>query len=119
MIATWTFGDFLWGTLVFFFWMMLIWMFIAIFADILRRHDISGWAKAGWCLLVFALPFIGILVYLIARPKYVAATSYDAWSGDGRSLSSSADEIAKLAQLRDEGAITSEEFARLKSSAIA
>ena len=58
---------------VFFFWFMLIWMFIMVFADIFRRKDLSGGAKAGWVLLIFILPFFGILIYLIARPSIVDA----------------------------------------------
>ena len=47
---------------------MLIWMFIAVFADLFRRDDLSGGAKAGWILLIFILPLFGILIYVIARP---------------------------------------------------
>jgi hypothetical protein len=65
----WTFGSVLWAMIVFFFWFMLIWMFIGVFADIFRRNDLSGGAKAGWLLLIFIVPFFGILIYLIARPK--------------------------------------------------
>ena len=73
MLADYDFGDFLWTMLVFFFWFMLIWMFIMVFADILRRKDLSGVAKAGWILLIFILPLFGILIYLIARPSIVDA----------------------------------------------
>ena len=73
MLADYDFGDFLWTMLVFFFWFMLIWMFIMVFADIFRRKDLSGGAKAGWVLLIFILPLIGILIYLIARPSIVDA----------------------------------------------
>jgi hypothetical protein len=118
MVAEWTFGTFLWGTVVFFFWMMLIWMFIAIFGDILRRRDLSGWRKAGWCLLVFILPLIGILAYLIARPK-AELQPYGGELWDGHARPASADEIAKLAQLQQSGAITVEEYDRLKQRAIA
>ena len=70
MLATeWSFGNVLWTMIVFFFWFMFIWMFIAIFADIFRRDDISGGAKAGWIILIVIVPFIGILIYVIARPK--------------------------------------------------
>jgi hypothetical protein len=117
LVADWTFGSFLWASLVFFFWVMMIWMFIAIFADILRRRDLSGWGKAAWCILVFALPFIGILVYLIARPRMQMSAPGDVW--DGQVGYSSADEIEKLVQLRQSGAITPEEFDRMKQHAIA
>jgi hypothetical protein len=65
----WSLGDLLWAMLVFFFWVMAIWIFIAIFGDIFRRSDLSGWAKAGWILLLFVVPFFGALIYVVARPK--------------------------------------------------
>jgi hypothetical protein len=68
-VNNWTFGDVLWSMLIFFFWCMFIWMFIAIFSDIFRRDDLSGWGKAGWILLIVVLPFLGILIYMIVRPK--------------------------------------------------
>ena len=64
----WNFGDILLTMLALFFWAALIWMFIGVFADIFRRHDLSGGAKAGWAFLIVVLPFLGILIYLIARP---------------------------------------------------
>ena len=67
MLADWTFGDFLWGMLVFLFWFMAIWIFITVFADIFRRSDLSGWGKAGWVLLIFILPFLGALIYIGTR----------------------------------------------------
>ena len=66
---------------VFFFWFMLIWMFIMVFADIFRRQDLSGGAKAGWVLLIFILPFFGILIYLIARPSIVDAREMSGSAG--------------------------------------
>jgi uncharacterized membrane protein len=69
MVGFWTFGTFLWGMLAFFFWFAFIWMFIAAFADIFRRRDLSGLAKAGWILVIAILPLIGILIYVIARPS--------------------------------------------------
>jgi Phospholipase_D-nuclease N-terminal len=73
VLADYGFGDFLWTMFAFFFWFMLIWMFIACFADIFRRRDLSGGAKAGWILLIFILPLFGILIYVIARPSIVDA----------------------------------------------
>ena len=68
MLADFGFGDLMWSMLVFFFWVALIWMFIAVFADVFRRRDLSGGAKAGWILLIFILPLFGILIYVIVRP---------------------------------------------------
>jgi type VI protein secretion system component VasK len=105
----WTFGSVLWAMVVFFFWFMLIWMFIGVFADIFRRNDLSGGAKAGWLLLIFIVPFIGILIYLIARPKMTAQDKEMMATMQERERRatgySAADEVAKLAKLRDEGKI--------------
>jgi len=65
----WTFGTLIWSMVVFFFWFTFIWMFISIFADILRRDDLSGGAKAGWIFLVAILPFFGVLLYVMSRPR--------------------------------------------------
>jgi uncharacterized membrane protein len=65
----WSFGDVIWAMIAFYFWFLFIWAFIKIFADIFRREDVSGWAKAGWVLLIVVLPLLGILIYLIARPR--------------------------------------------------
>jgi uncharacterized membrane protein len=56
--AEWTFGSVLWSMLAFLFWFVLIWMFIGVFADIFRRNDLSGRAKAGWILFVAVLPLM-------------------------------------------------------------
>jgi Phospholipase_D-nuclease N-terminal len=68
LLADFTLGDALLSILAFFFAIIAIWLFITIFADIFTRPDISGWAKAGWVLLIFVIPVIGILIYMIARP---------------------------------------------------
>ena len=118
----WTFGSVLWAMIVFFFWFMLIWMFIGVFADIFRRNDLSGGAKAGWLLLIFILPLLGILIYLIARPKMTAQDKemMAAMQERERRVSgySPADEVAKLAKLRDEGKISAEEYETLKQQAM-
>ena len=64
-----SFSDIFASFVVFFFWFMAIWIFIAVFADIFRRNDIHGLAKAGWIVLIFLIPFVGALIYIIARPK--------------------------------------------------
>jgi predicted membrane channel-forming protein YqfA (hemolysin III family) len=118
----WTFGSFLWGTLVFFFWFTFIWMFIAAFADIFRRDDLTGWAKAWWIILIVILPFLGILIYVIARPKVVGG-EYGRMAGEprhrgGAAGTSAADQIATAAKLHDEGKITADEFEQLKQQAL-
>ena len=123
MLATeWSFGNVLWTMIVFFFWFMFIWMFIAIFADIFRRDDISGGVKAGWIILIVILPFIGILIYMIARPKMTEQDRQmlaEVQQQQRRAAGySAADEVAKLAKLRDEGAITAEEYEAQKARAL-
>jgi hypothetical protein len=65
------FGEILLGMVALFFLVVFFWIFIAIFADIFRRPDIGGWGKAGWMLLIVILPFLGCLIYVIARPAIV------------------------------------------------
>jgi hypothetical protein len=122
VLATeWNVGSVLWTMLVLFFWVMAIWIFIAIFSDIFRRNDLSGWAKAGWIFLIFIVPFLGALIYVIARPKMTAQDKEmleQAQEAQRRvSGYSPADEIAKLAELRDKGEISAEEYTDLKRKA--
>ena len=124
MIATeWSLGSVIWAMVVFFFWFMFIWMFIAIFADIFRRNDLSGGAKAGWIILICVLPFLGILIYMIARPKMTEQDRQMMMEAQEQQRRlqgySAADEVAKLAKLRDEGKITAEEFETMKQRAMA
>ena len=123
MLATeWSFGNVLWTMLVLFFWVMAIWIFIAIFADIFRRNDLSGWGKAGWIFLIFIVPFLGALIYVIARPKMTAQDKEMMEKADEaqRRISgySAADEVEKLAKLRDDGKITAEEYEAGKKKAM-
>jgi len=117
-----TFGDILWTMIAFFFWFMLIWMFIAVFADIFRRNDLSGGWKAIWILVIFIIPLIGILIYLVSRPKVTPQdvqqmTQMEAGAKAAASVST-ADELAKLQQLKDSGAITVPEYEALKAKII-
>ena len=123
MLATeWSFGSVLWTMLVFFFWVMAIWIFIALFSDIFRRNDLSGGAKAGWILLIFILPFVGCLIYMIARPKMTEQDRQmieQAQEAQRRIEGySAADEIQKLSALRDSGKISAEEYEDLKRKAM-
>jgi hypothetical protein len=122
MVAEWSFGDVFWAMIVFFFWFMFIWMFIGVFADIFRRNDLSGVGKAGWILLIVIVPFLGILIYMIARPRMTEQDKEILAGMQERQRRvegySSADEIAKLAKLRDDGKITAEEYEQLKAKAL-
>ena len=68
LLADFTLGDLLVSMIALFFLILAVWLFIAVFADIFTRPDLSGWGRAGWVLLIFILPVIGVLIYLIARP---------------------------------------------------
>ena len=123
MLATeWSFGSVLWAMVVFFLWVAAIWLFIALFTDIFRRDDLSGGAKAGWILLLFVVPFLGALIYIVARPKMTAQDKriIEQQQEMQRRLTgySPADEVEKLRKLRDSGEITPEEYEDLKRKAL-
>ena len=117
-----TVGEWLWAMLAFFFFFMAIWIFIAVFSDIFRRNDLSGWGKAGWVILIFIVPFLGAIIYLIARPKMTAQDKEEMQKMQEAQRRmqgySAADEVAKLAKLRDEGKITAEEYETMKKQAM-
>jgi uncharacterized membrane protein YcfT len=118
-----TFNDMFASLVVLFFWFMAIWIFIAVFADIFRRNDLSGLAKAGWIVLIFIIPFIGALIYIISRPKVTAQDVQRMAQAEAASKAaaavSPADELAKLQQLKDAGTISAEEFEVLKQKTLA
>jgi len=118
-----TFNDVFASMIVFFFWFMAIWIFINVFADIFRRNDIHGSVKAGWIILIFIVPFLGALIYIIARPKVTAQDVQMMARADAANQAvagvSTADEIAKLQQLKDSGAISAAEFDTLKAKTLA
>ena len=117
-----------WTMLEFFLWVVWIWLLIWVFIDIFRSRDLSGWAKALWVLFVVVLPFLGVLVYLIARGgKMHERAEQQAYRQDQEARAyvqqvagtSTADQLAKLADLRDRGVISAEEFEREKAKALA
>jgi uncharacterized membrane protein len=121
--SSFTFWDAIFSLVAFFFWFMLIWIFIGLFADIFRRNDLSGVAKAGWLILLVLLPFIGALIYIVMRPKVTAQdvemmTRMEAGQKAAAAVSP-ADQIAKLQELKAAGAITDAEFESLKQKAMA
>ena len=115
--------EFFWYMFVFYLFFMVIWMFIQIFADIFRRENLSGWGKAGWIFLIFVLPFIGILAYVISRPKNTEQDQRlmaEAQATQARMTGGSAvDDIAKAQALLDKGSITQAEFDSIKAKALA
>ena len=116
------FADIFWSLIVFYFWFMIIWIFIRIFADIFHRNDLSGGAKAVWILALIFLPFLGALIYMIMRkPTEQDRQEIQQVQEMQRRAAgySAADEIAKLQQLKDSGAITQQEFDAQKAKALA
>ena len=117
-----SFWDVVAWMIMVFFAVLFIWMFIAVFGDIFRRDDISGWLKAGWIFLIFIIPLLGILLYVITRPKMTAqdqAMMEQMQERERRATGYSAsDEIEKAKKLLDSGAITAEEFDAMKKKAM-
>jgi hypothetical protein len=116
-------GEWLLAMVVFFFWVMAIMIWFSCLMDIFRRDDIHGGMKAVWLFVCFIIPLLGCLIYMIARPRVTAQdvkqlTAADA-AGKAVSQVSTADELAKLAQLRDAGAITIPEYESLKAKLLA
>jgi hypothetical protein len=127
--AEWGSGQVLWSMLWFFLFFIWIWILITVFADIFRSHDLSGWAKALWVIFVIVVPYLGVFVYLIARGHKMsehamqAAKEQDAaakqYIRDAAGTSASpADELARLADLKDKGVIDDAEFQRLKAKVV-
>jgi hypothetical protein len=109
-----------WTMLWFFAFFIWIWLLIVVFTDIFRSHDMGGFAKALWCIFIIFLPLLGVLIYLIARggsmhERQARAAqqqeqAFREYVQDAAGSSNSADQLAKLAELKDSGAITEEEF---------
>jgi uncharacterized membrane protein len=115
-------GEWLWAMFVFFLWFQVIFIFIRVFADIFHRRDLSGIAKAGWIFVLFVLPFLGALIYLIARPKMTEQDREDIRRAQAAQRQaagySAAEEIERLSRLRASGEISPEEYERLKARAV-
>jgi len=119
---TWGQGTVIWTMAIFFFWMIYIWIFITVFADIFRRNDIGGGKKAMWIIFIIFLPLIGLLAYMISRPKMTEQDKQlmeQAAAQQHRAAGySAAEEIAKAQALKDSGTITDAEFQELKRKAM-
>ena len=118
-----------WTIFIIFLWVIWFWILITVFIDIFRSHDLSGWVKALWFLFILFLPLIGVLVYLIARggkmhehqvrQAQLQEEQLRSYVQQAAGSQSSADQLAKLADLRDRGVITAEEFDREKAKILA
>jgi hypothetical protein len=129
LAADYPFLDVLWTMIIFFLWISWIWIMVMLLSDVFRRHDISGWGKAAWTLLLVILPIAGGLLYLGIHGKGMAerrmqdaAASQAQFNDYVRSTAASggpAAEIDKAKQLLDIGAITKDEFEAIKKKALA
>jgi ABC-type multidrug transport system fused ATPase/permease subunit len=118
-----------WTIFIIFLWVIWFWILITVFIDIFRSKDLSGWAKALWFIFVLFIPVIGVLVYLIARggkmhersvrDQQQADREFRSYVQETAGSATPADQLAKLADLRDRGVITAEEFNREKAKILA
>lgn len=128
LLADYTFLDVFWTMLVFFAWVIWFWMLIVILADVFRRRDIGGGKKTLWIVFMIIVPFIGVFAYLLSNHDAMAERNlqqsqasraeFDDYvksvSGGG-----AAAEIEKAKALMDSGAISQDEFERIKARALA
>jgi Short C-terminal domain/Phospholipase_D-nuclease N-terminal len=126
--ASYPFLDVMWTMFVFFLWILWFWLLFTVFADVFRRHDISGWGKAGWLIFTILLPFLGVFVYLISQGQGMTERNIERAKAQQSQFDSyvretagggAASEIAHAKQLLDSGAITEPEFQALKQKALA
>ena len=117
--------DAFWTIFIIFLWVIWFWILITVFIDLFRSHDLSGWVKALWFIFILFLPIIGVLVYLIARggkmhehavrDAHQQEAEFRSYVQQAAGSQSSADQLTKLADLRDRGVITAAEFDREKA----
>ena len=125
--ASYPFLDVLWSMIIFFAFVIWIWLLITVFADIFRRKDIGGGMKAIWVIFVILLPYLGVLIYLIAEHNGMADRSMAQMKAARAEQdeyiksvagASAADQISQAKQLLDSGAISQAEFDSLKAKAL-
>ena len=123
-------GQVFWSMLWFFLFFIWIWMLIVVFGDIFRSQDLSGWGKALWTIFVIVLPYLGVFVYLIARGHKMQQHTIEAAQAQDAAMrqyvqqvaapsgAGGADEVARLAALRDQGVLSETEFQQAKTKAL-
>ena len=126
--TSYPFLNVLWDILIIFAWILFIWVAIVVFSDIFRRRDISGWAKAAWVVFIVVIPWIGVLIYLIAnhdgmaerseKQSKAAQASFDEYVRQAAGTGGPASEIETAKKLLDSGAITQAEFDSIKAKAL-
>jgi hypothetical protein len=126
--SSYPFLDVLWDILIVCAWVLFVWIAIVVFIDLFRRHDVSGWAKAGWVVLIVILPWIGVLAYLIVnhegmadrsnRQNQAAQAQFDDYVRHAAGKGGPASEIETAKKLLDSGTITQAEFDAIKAKAL-
>ncbi len=126
--SSYPFLNVFWDILIIFAWVLFIWVAIVVFGDIFRRRDISGWGKAAWIVLIVILPWIGVLVYLIAnhdgmaerseKQTQAAQAQFDRYVRQAAGKGGPAGEIEAAKRLLDSGTITQAEFDAIKAQAL-
>ena len=130
LAAEWGSGQVFWSILWFFLFFIWIWMLIAVFSDIFRSQDLSGWGKALWSILIIFLPYLGVFIYLIVRGHKMSeravadAQAQEAAFKDyvrqtaATGGASTADELERLSKLHQQGVLDDAEYAAAKAKAI-
>jgi predicted membrane channel-forming protein YqfA (hemolysin III family) len=118
-----TFSNFLADVLSIFIFVLWFWLLITVFSDLFRRHDISGWVKVIWVIVLILFPYIGIFVYLISQHRGMAERQIQRVQQAREDMRhfvgySVADELEKLEKLKSSGTISNEEYARLRAKAV-
>ena len=118
-----TFSNFLADVLSIFIFVLWFWLLITVFGDLFRRHDVSGWAKAVWVIVLIVFPYLGIFIYLITQHRGMAerqSQRVEQAREDLRHFAgfSVADELEKLERLKNSNVISNEEYARLRARAV-
>jgi hypothetical protein len=126
--SSYPFLNLLWDMLIFFAWVIFIWIAITVLIDVFRRHDLSGWSKAAWTVLIVLLPWVGVLIYLIInhagmaerRNREVASAQaqFDQYVRSTAGSGGAAGEIEKAKKLLDDGTISRDEFDAIKAKAL-
>ena len=129
LLADINLGDIIWSMVMFFFFVIFLWMIFGIITDIFRSQDLSGVSKAIWCIALFIVPFLTIFIYLIVRGNGMAGRAmdahkqaqaqFDAYVRETAGPASPTSEIKQAKELLDSGAITQDEFERIKRDALA
>jgi hypothetical protein len=116
-----------WTMLILFVWISWLFVFFHVVIDIFRSHDMGGFAKAAWFLLVVLIPLLGVLIYVLARGDSMrdrdvarAQDQMDAYVRQAAGTSGGvADELAKLGELKSSGVISDDEFEAQKAKLLA